>query len=161
MVPQRYHLLVPRDLKRWKLFSTELPSNVPVSSVWIQTFILFCFILKQISLCHTVGAVSEIGEKTIYFLFYCSQRLSLLPESWTLEDHLEAWNIPAWLPWGECRHAFQSEGGSRAGEGPRSAGSGLSQVCQGTSQSSWTQRILCSLIHGKLALFKRACTYLQ
>ncbi len=73
----------------------------------------FCFILKKISLCHTVGSVSELAEKTIYFLFYCSQRMSLLPESWTLEDHLEAWNIPAWLPWGECRPAFQSEGGSR------------------------------------------------
>ncbi len=116
---------------------------------------------KKISLCHTVGSVSELAEKTIYFLFYCSQRMSLLPESWTLEDHLEAWNIPAWLPWGECRPAFQSEGGSRAGEGPRSAGSGLSQVRHGTSQSSWTQRLLCSLIHGKLALFKRACAYLQ
>lgn len=76
------------------------------------------------------------SRETNYFPLYFSQSMSPLPQSRTLEDHLEAWNIPEWLPSGECRHAFQSEGGSRAGWGPRGVGCGLGQARRGTPQRS-------------------------
>lgn len=95
MVPQRYHIQVARD---------EIPSLLSFFPVCMchlcesKPFFSSALSSKKIVLCHTFGWVSELGEKTIYFLYYCSQRMSLLPQSWTLEDHLGAWNIPAWLP---------------------------------------------------------------